>query len=92
MPQRVPDAVDGDDEVLDGWYGGPSPEGRPGGVVSAVGINAAPPSLAVDPEGVTSERPAAGPRSGTAVTVERLGAPADPAQPRPSGRVRLKRQ
>jgi len=92
MAHRPPDDVDGSDEILDGWHGGPSPEPRPGGVVSTVGINQERPPLAVDPEATASARRSVGPRSGTAVTVERLGPPDDPAMPRPSGRLRLKRQ
>jgi len=86
-------AVDGSDEVLDGWYGGAAPEPREGGVVSSVGINQGEAALAVDPEATASQgaRVGARARAGTALTVERLGEAPDPGQPRPSGRVRLRR-
>lgn len=72
------------------WNGAGVPDAGPGGPVGEVGINARA-ELAIDPEARVSSAPAPEVRPGTALTVERLGDPPDPARPRPSGRVRLTR-
>ncbi len=78
-----------DDDALD-WNGAAPPPSRPGGMVSGVGLNAKA-DLAIDPEAPPSTpAPRGGSGAGPALQVERLGPPRDPAQPRPSGRVRLK--
>jgi hypothetical protein len=80
-----------DDDDL-AWTGSAPPTPRPGGPVAEVGINGRA-DLAIDPDAspsTPSERPAG--RAGTVLQVERLGPAPDPAQPRPSGRVKLTRQ
>ncbi len=72
-----------------GWRGGGESGGGPGGFVSDVGINHAPPALAIDPDEPTSRAEAPAHPAGPAPKVERLDTP--PEAVGRGGRVRLRR-